>query len=278
MQRAMPAVSESSIPETAPPARRPLDLYVCEVWGLALLFSVAAAGFPAPLRFVVGLSASVLGPGYVLVQLLFPRRQQLAGVERLGLTLLGSLIWILAWVVLLAETGLRLDVMSATVGLATPLIVGAEALRWRRRGIPASEVYHAGIPHGIPKAIWAAMALLALLTAAVAASNLNSNHVSLSLTDTQGHLSGYPSSILPHTTYPMTVHVNHLSPGRSYRVVVVEGPHAAARWSIPLHHGTTWSHILRLTGPASRQVTKVFIYLFQAGRPTPIRTLWIQYR
>lgn len=278
MQRALPSSTGSAIPQEHHVTKSSVDLYVCEMWGLAVLLSVTVPSFPAPLRFTLGLAAGLLGPGYVLVQLLFPRREQLAGVERVGMILLGSVIWILAWTVLLAEVGVRLDVMSAAIGLSVPLILGAEGLRWRRRGIPTPDLYNVSLPHGLPKGVLAAVAGVILLTAVVTASTLNRESLSLSITDTQGQFTQYPASVLPNTTYPLTVHVNHLNSGQSYRVMVLVGTHVTATWDIPAHHGVGWSHTLRLTGPSSRRETKVVVHLFQTGSTTPIRTVWVQYR
>jgi uncharacterized membrane protein len=90
-----------------------------------------------PVRVVLGLLIVLFFPGYVLVSALYPRREQLKGVERiaLGLGLSLALVPLLGLGLNFTPWGIRLTPIVVTLSLWI-LVVAAIAWRQRRRVSP----------------------------------------------------------------------------------------------------------------------------------------------
>lgn len=97
--------------------------------------------FLQPLRLALGLVYVLFLPGYCLTAALFPRADDIDGIERLGLSLGLSVAWVslLALILDWLPWGLRLWPI-ALGELASMLLFMAVAL-WRRSRLPAAAVY-----------------------------------------------------------------------------------------------------------------------------------------
>ena len=156
----------------AKPARLslpPRDLAWTLLASLVLVLLVAAGEWLAllsPLRLALGFAFVLFVPGYWLTSALFPSREDIDGIERLGLSLGLSVAWVpvLALILdrlpalfpgVLPPGGLRLwPILIGT--LASVFIFAAVAL-WRRSRLPAGEAY---LPNPIrPRAWWRAQPL-----------------------------------------------------------------------------------------------------------------------
>jgi uncharacterized membrane protein len=105
---------------------------------LILLIDLLIYGVPVePLRVALGLLLVLFFPGYVLVSALYPRREQLNGVERiaLGLGLSLALVPLLCLALNFTPWGIRLTPIVVTLSLWT-LAIAAVAWLQRRRIAP----------------------------------------------------------------------------------------------------------------------------------------------
>jgi uncharacterized membrane protein len=105
---------------------------------LTLLIELLIYGVPVePVRVALGLLLVLFFPGYVLVSALYPRREQLQGVERiaLGLGLSLALVPLLGLALNFTPWGIRLTPIVVTLSLWT-LAVAAVAWIQRRRLAP----------------------------------------------------------------------------------------------------------------------------------------------
>ncbi len=113
-----------------------LDLVAIVV--LTLLLQPLVYGVPAePVRVVLGLLLVLFFPGYTLVSSLYPRREQMAGVERvaLGLGLSLALVPLIGLALNFTTWGIRLTPIVITLSVWT-LVFAAIAWRLRRLIVP----------------------------------------------------------------------------------------------------------------------------------------------
>lgn len=97
--------------------------------------------FLQPLRLVLGLAYVLFVPGYCLTAALFPRADDIDGIERIGLSLGLSVAWISVLALILDWLPWGLRLWPIVLGeLASILLFMAVAL-WRRRRLPAAEAY-----------------------------------------------------------------------------------------------------------------------------------------
>lgn len=97
--------------------------------------------FLQPLRLALGLVYVLFLPGYCLTAALFPRADDIDGVERLGLSLGLSVAWVSVLALILDWLPWGLRLWPIALGeLASMLLFMAVAL-WRRTRLPADAVY-----------------------------------------------------------------------------------------------------------------------------------------
>ncbi len=97
--------------------------------------------FLQPLRLVLGLAYVLFVPGYCLTAALFPRADDIDGIERIGLSLGLSVAWISVLALILDWLPWGLRLWPIVLGeLASILLFMAVAL-WRRARLPAAEAY-----------------------------------------------------------------------------------------------------------------------------------------
>ncbi|MFQ5872305.1 MAG: DUF1616 domain-containing protein [Dehalococcoidia bacterium] len=105
---------------------------------LTLLLQPLIYGVPLePVRIALGLLLVLFFPGYVLISALYPRREQLEGVNRiaLGLGLSLALVPLLGLILNFTPWGIRLTPIVLTLSLWT-LVLAAVAWLQRRRVMP----------------------------------------------------------------------------------------------------------------------------------------------
>jgi uncharacterized membrane protein len=130
-------------------------------------------------RLALGLLYVLYVPGYLLQAALFPRRDDLDGIERAGLSLGLSVAWVPVLALILdgLPWGIRLWPIVIGQGLSMLLFMAVAA--WRRKQLPLSEAYAPEL-RPQPKRWWAGLSPLerrlyrisagALLLAALAAA------------------------------------------------------------------------------------------------------------
>jgi len=112
------------------------------ILGLSALLIVAVYLLPLPtLRIVLGGPFVLFFPGYTMVAALFPGRDDLEGLERLGLSLGLSIAILPLMGLLLNYTPIGITLLS-TLFFATSFIVGCTVIAYYRRGqLPLEERY-----------------------------------------------------------------------------------------------------------------------------------------
>jgi uncharacterized membrane protein len=110
----------------------------------ALLLLILLSGwlwFLLPLRLVLALIYILYVPGYCLTALLFPRHEDLDGIERLGLSLGLSIVWVSVLALLLDVLPWGLRLWPILLGeLLSSALFGAAAV-WQRARMPAGEAF-----------------------------------------------------------------------------------------------------------------------------------------
>lgn len=130
-------------------SRRDMALILLGAAVLAALIAVeeylalpaAVARTLGVVRLVLGLAFVLYAPGYCLTAALFPRADDLDGIERNGLSLGLSVAWVPVLALQLDRLPWGLQLWPIFLGeLATVLLFGAAAV-WRRERLPAGEAF-----------------------------------------------------------------------------------------------------------------------------------------
>ncbi|WP_394741826.1 DUF1616 domain-containing protein [Natronococcus roseus] len=230
--------------------RLPADLAVAlAVTGLVTVAAFAPVIRETPARVPLGLAFLLLVPGYVVVAALFPRRDDVDGVDRLSLSVVSSVIVVPAVGLALNATpwGIRLEPMLVGVSVLTVAVAGLATRRrlavrpderfrvpyrkWGRRGVAAVR------PNGSRD-----LALTLSLTVAVAVAvgavgfavadhhgygpsigEDDDGSAAISLLDSEEELLTDGAELEPGTTESVVIGVdNHADEERTYTVVALE--------------------------------------------------------
>jgi uncharacterized membrane protein len=133
---------------TARTASRTVDLALALLGGLLLLaLIILSQTFPllapwlAPLRLLLGLAYVLYVPGYLLQALLFPRLDDLDGIERLGLSLGLSVALVPLLALLLDRLPWGLRFWPILIGQSLLVLLLLLAALIRRYTLPTAEAY-----------------------------------------------------------------------------------------------------------------------------------------
>ena len=230
--------------------RLPADLAVAlAVTALVNIAAFAPVLRETPARVPLGLAFLLLVPGYVVVSALFPRRNDVDGVDRLSLSVVSSAIVVPAVGLTLNATpwGIRLGPMLVGVSLLT---VAATALATRRRlavqpderfRIPHREWRRRGAvavrPNGARDlALTLSLAVAVVVTVGAVGFAVADHHgygpaigedddgsAAISLLDSDGELLTDGAELEPGTPESVAIGVdNHADEERTYTVVALE--------------------------------------------------------
>jgi uncharacterized membrane protein len=267
--------------------RRPrlyLDLAI--VWASTALLTTLiffAPGGLTPWRVALGLLDGLIVPGYLTTVILFPRGETLNSIERWGLTLSLSTVWIMAVTFLYALIHVRLTSQNLSLGLyglATAGTFGGWLQRWRA-GVQ-SRIRFPRIPRPLMILVGTGL-VLALITWGVVGANLSSRYVTLSLTNPQGQLMGYPFQIPVKSVYILTIHVNNPTHA-SHRMIleVTVNGRLTQTFSFLLKPRQNWIHPFDLpdNSPKSHVVVAMNLYPTSSSgsiERSSARTVWVRY-
>ena len=132
------------------------DFRLALIGAVALVVLIAAAQwlwFLGPVRLVLGLAYMLYVPGYCLTAALFPREDDIDGIERVGLSLGLSIAWITVLALFLDALPWGLRLWPIVVGELVSIGLFSAAALWRRSRLPADEAY-APAPAWQPRGWW----------------------------------------------------------------------------------------------------------------------------
>jgi uncharacterized membrane protein len=195
-------------------AHKYLDLLaVVAVTLLTAVVVVAFPGWQSPVRVALGLVVVLLAPGYVLMQTLFARRDDVDGVERLALTLGLSIaaVPLLGLLLNWSPWGIRQAPMA--IALTGWVLAFAALAAWRRRRAPAGTAFE--MPWGTPvlrqgTALFAFVMLVLLGVPALAvALRPPDTYTEFYVLGSTGQLQSYPTRLEPGERFELTFGVGN---------------------------------------------------------------------
>ncbi len=273
-----------------------LDDLIAILTATAVLLAVIVGLPNSPLRVVLGLPFVLFFPGYALIAALYPRRDDLDGIERLALSLGLSLA-------VVPLVGLALNYSPWGIRL-TPILVGLTlfiascslaAIRARTR-LPAAERFPADIRPvlgALRRLPWPAMALSAAMmtillvvgfrTGVLGRSQIGEVFTEFYVLGPTGKAQGYPRRLFVGEKGTVILGViNQEDRPAAYTVRIRAGSEILQTLGpIALQAGQKWEERLDFALPQPGKRVKVeFLLYMRGGDPPPYRRLhlWVEVR
>jgi uncharacterized membrane protein len=240
------------------------------------LLIVTLPDWQSPVRIILGLVTVLLLPGYVLTLVLFPKKTDVAGVERLALTLGLSVAVVpqLSFILNYTPFGIRLYPATMTL-LGFVLLMSGLALV-RRRRVSEAERFSVELSRPVVRANLIGLFCLGIVLLIV---GNHATYLRTKETFTEfyalgagGRLEDYPDVLHPRESFTLTLGViNHENQAVNYSLVT---PGKEDSIAIHLDDQQQWEQALSLVMPevpAGRN--KLNFDLYRAGEDTPYRQL-----
>jgi uncharacterized membrane protein len=265
--------------------------------GLSFLLVLAVYLLPFPaLRIVLGGPFVLFFPGYIMTAALFPGRDDLEGLERLGLSL-GLSIAILPLMGLVLNYTPWGITMLSTLLSAISFIVGCSAIAYyRRRRLPLEERYAlrleldvAGWRSGgvLDRSLTVALAVsifaaLGTFLFVLAKPEVGERFTEFYVLGPYGEADDYPRWVLPgQLLNPIVGVINREHQDMNYRIrIEVGGQEVEQITDIHLAHDQKWVErvVFALQEPGDQQQLRFLLY--REGQEEPYRSLhlWIDVR
>ena len=275
---------------------RDLDLIVSLVIGAVLTAVIAFLPSFVLIRVILGLPLILLVPGYTILAVLYPRRDDMDPVERLvfSLGLSPTTVTFIGFVINFTPWGIRLEsIMGATTGF---ILVTSMLAVYRRQCVAAKAVFslplgntlQSWVQHGIkPLPLLIVLGAGVLGTLLIASSLLSSfsrqeRFSEFYILGESGFLADVPREVTGRTPLLVKFTVrNHEGQDTSYRIVAKDGDkELTAEDPFLLNHGATFEGELSFTLDRSAQMQRVEFLLYRVGEEAPYRTLhlWLLVR
>ena len=247
---------------------------------LTLLTALLVIAFPAwrsPLRTFLGFTVVLLLPGYVFQALLFPRKGDVDGIERVALTLGLSIVVLPLLGLFLNYTPWGIHTGSIALGLA--IVVATLALAsYARRRWSAGEAFFLDLREA---EVRRGVLIFALVTAVVGgvpslavALRPAPNDTEFYVLGSHGRLEDYPRTLAPGETFQLTFGVTNRAPGpQSYTIRFpfdAKAPHVLVPMLKP---GNAWQAPVTLTAPDGNGRTELDFGLYRTGSSDRYRHL-----
>lgn len=272
----------------SPAKRRPISAFrlktVYDVWiCFAFLAALDALIVWLPhetnaVRLGLGLAVGLFVPGYLSTLALFPDHETLDSIERTGLSLVLSVVWIPLLALLLSLAHIRLNAEHVVLSISlVSLLMGFMGV-WRR-SLSGVESPPPVYPNGAARFYLGGLVLaLGIVTWAIVAPNLKAQHLAFSVLGAHNQLQGYPYQIAVGQKYPLHLQIyNPASITRQFTVRMVANGTRPASFTATVKSDQTWQHTIILpANPPARSETARFLLLPQGGHKI-LRTLWIRY-
>jgi len=252
---------------------------------LTLLTALLVVAFPAwhsPLRTFLGFTVVLLLPGYVFQTLLFPKKGDVDGIERVPLTLGLSIVVLPLLGLLLNYTPWGIRTGPIAVGLALVVVVLALASYARRVTIRVGEPYFLDVR--LPD-VRQGMLVFGLVVVVVGGVPSLAVALRPAPHDTEFYVLGsdrrpedYPRTLAPGASFQLTFGVTNRGPGPQDYTIRFPFEQGADRRAdhvlVPmLQPGGAWEMPVTLTAPAGHGRTELDFDLYRTGRAEPYRRL-----
>ncbi len=245
------------------------------------------------LRIIVGLPFVLFFPGYALISALYPRRDDLNGIERLALSLGLSLaiVPLVGLILNFTPWGIRLGpiVISLTLFIAGASIIAAN----QRKRLSATERFPADarfVLRALQRLPWPALAVSTAVVALVLLLGfrygvLGGSRVGEAFTEfyvlgPSGKAEGYPKRLLAEQTGKVILGViNHEGQATQYSIQVRAGSDfLQGLGPITLSNNGTWENQVSFSLTHAGKRVKVEFLLFKNGSSAPYRSLhlWLE--
>ena len=249
-----------------------------------------------PVRIALGLALVLFFPGYALVAGLFPRRRDLEAVERIALSLGGSLAVVPLIGLGLNYTPWGIHLYSMLTSLLVFTILAAAVALYRRSTLAPEQRFEPGLStlvswyHSWPfqrgrekllSLLLAACVLAALATLAYAAATPKGGErfTEFYVLDNDGRADSYPRTLeLGQSGLVRLGIVNREREDMTYSVrVTVAGVEVATAGPVLLGHGEKWEEPASFRPTAAGPRQEVLLLLYRSGEQQPYRTLrlWV---
>lgn len=269
--------------------------------GLLVLGELMPLGLLALPRAILGLAYVLFLPGYALQAALFPRRTEMDGLERVGLSfgLSVAVVALLALVLNALPWGIRLWTIAAAEGL---LLVGSVLAAVWRRGRLAEEDRYLPRIHLDLRGLWGSQdrtgrillgvlsaALLVMLGVAISFAILPSPaefFTEFYILGEEGLAESYPRMVTAGEPVVVTVGItNHERDGHLYRVEAwaQDGYDASTRqlavqagpFDLKVGQALEFDLEWRMPAAGDDQQVLFFLYLDDAAEPYRSLRLWV---
>ncbi len=249
--------------------------------GITLVTAALVIALPewsSPIRVALGLIVVLTAPGYALTSALFPRRDDIDGVERLALTLGLSIAAtpLIGLVLNATPWGIRLVPMA--IGLATFVAIFSALAVWRRLRSGPTQAF--AWPWGTPL-MWqggllatGVMVVLLGVPALAVALRPPAHATEFYVLGAQGQLQDYPTRLEPGQPFRVTLGItNHEREPTSFRLGIPFDPRYDQARTTVIEPGDQWERTLELTAPDSQGRTRIEFALYRLDDTEPYRSL-----
>jgi uncharacterized membrane protein/LysM repeat protein len=264
------------------------------ILGLSALLVVAIYLLPLPtVRVVLGGPFVLFFPGYTMVAALFPRRDELEGLERLGLSL-GLSIAVLPLMGLVLNYTPWGITLPSTLASACSFMVGCAAVAHYRRGkLPEQERYALRLELDIPgwrsggmldRSLTVALgvsvfAAVGIFLFVLAKPEIGERFTEFYVVGPYGQAADYPTRVVVGQPITLIVGViNREHEEVEYRIVREVGGQAEQQITgIDLAHDQKWEHRLTFALDTPGEGQRLDFLLYRAGQEEPYRSahLWV---
>ena len=249
------------------------------------VFATVATVTAAPLvvRLPLGLLAVLFAPGYTVVAALFPRKDDLDTVTRIGVSVGTSIIVTAALAPLLSHSPWRLRAIPIVIALDLTVVLAAAFAAWRRRETadqPSVAVLPSTASARDASVRVGAVALVAALVVAGAGLYRTLRGPEAAVTEfyvlgLDGRTERYLERDPVEGSMRMTIGITQGDePAATYRVVVTSDSGVLRTLGpIVLGAGEHWEEVLALNRPFKGR--RVVLSLFRDGHQDPYRSLQV---
>ncbi len=270
----------------------PLELLLINATSALLILAITLIP-SSGLRFVLGVPFMLFAPGYALIFALFPRKQQIDAIERIGYTLgfsfasvalLGLILNFLPW-------GVRLYPTLISVAVFTLVISAFAWYRWYR--LPVTERFQVawrvtlpwGAEKGVDKALsivlfGAIVIMLGTFLFGILTTGIGEKFTEFYILGVEGKAADYPRELTLGQETSITVGlINREQATASYRVIVtLEDEKVGESPKVTLNYNETKEQAVTFTPNKAGTELKLEFLMFRDGGTQPYEKplrLWV---